>query len=155
MQRRAEALVRASHPVPDIAQFLLGDWQVTRLGWGGVPARTMRLRGAARFSVCAVGLRFEERGMMTVGVYVCEAAQRYVFQIKSGSVATVCFEDGRPFHPLDLETGLARVRHDCPPDRYEGRYRVLTPACWLLSWRVTGLRKDQMISSRFTRSTDG
>ena len=141
--------------MPDIAQFLLGDWQVTRLGWDGVPARTMRLRGAARFSADATGLLFEERGVMAAGAYVGVATRRYVFQIDGASVATVRFEDGRPFHPLNLETGLARVRHDCPPDRYEGRYRVLAPTCWLLSWRVIGPRKNQVISSRFTRSAGG
>ncbi len=141
--------------MPDIARFLLGDWQVTRLGWDGVAARTMRLRGTARFSTCAVGLLFEERGMIAVGAYRGEAARRTLFQIESASVAAVCFEDGRPFHRLDLETGLARVQHDCPPDWYEGRYRVLAPTCWLLSWRVIGPRKDQVIASRFSRSANG
>ena len=140
--------------MPDIARFLLGEWQVTRLGWDGVPARTLRLCGTARFSACAVGLLLEERGTVAVGAHRGEAARRTLFQIESASVATVCFEDGRPFHRLDLETGLARVRHDCPPDRYEGRYRVLAPTCWLLSWRVTGPRKDQMITSRFVRSAN-
>lgn len=155
MQRGAEAPIRASHPVPDIAQFLLGDWQVTRLGWDGVPARTMRLCGTARFSACSVGLLFEERGLISMGAYVGEATRRYVFKIDSASAATVCFEDGRPFHHLDLETGLACVQHDCAPDRYEGRYCVLAPTCWLLSWRVTGPRKNQVLTSRFIRSANG
>ena len=37
------------------------------------------------------------------------------------------------------------------PIGYEGRYRVLGPACWLLSWRVTGPRKRYVLTSRFTR----
>lgn len=113
----------------------------------------MRLCGTARFSACLTGLLFEERGTISTGAYVGEAAQRYVFEIEGASVATVRFEDGRPFHHLNLETGLARVQHDCPPDRYEGRYRVLAPTCWLLSWRVIGPRKNQVITSRFIRST--
>lgn len=149
------ASIRASYPVSDIGRFLLGAWQVTRLGWNGVPARTMRLRGMARFSPCAVGLLFEERGMMAVGAYLGEAVRRYVFHIESASVARVCFEDGSPFHRLDLETGLAHVQHDCTPDRYEGRYRVLATTCWLLSWRVTGPRKNQVITSRFSRAEAG
>ncbi len=91
---------------------------------------------------------------MTVGAYVGEAARRYRFHVERPGTAIVCFEGGEPFHPLNLETGLAHVRHDCPPDHYEGRYRVLTPACWLLSWQVTGPRKDHRITSRFTRSAD-
>lgn len=115
----------------------------------------MRLRGTACFSACAAGLLLEEHGTISVGTYVGEATQRYVFQIEGASVANICFEDGRPFHQLNLATGLARVRHDCPPDRYEGRYRALAPTCWLLSWRVTGPRKHQTLTSRFTRSANG
>jgi len=140
--------------VPDIRQFLLGAWQLTRVGWDGMPARTMRMRGMARFSACAAGLLFEERGLMTVGAYVGEAARRTLFHVEGGSVAEVCFEDSKPFHHLNLATGLAHVRHDCPPDRYEGRYRVLAPTCWLLSWQVTGPRKNQTITSRFTRTAE-
>lgn len=140
--------------MPDIGQFLLGAWRLTRLGWDGVTARSMRLRGTARVSNCAAGLLLEERGILTVGAHVGEATRRTLFHIVGDSVATACFEDGRPFHRLDLATGMAPVRHDCPPDRYEGRYRVLTPACWLLSWRVTGPRKNQVITSRFTRPAD-
>jgi len=159
------ASTRASYPISDIGRFLLGAWQVTRLGWDGVPARTMRPRtmrprtmrlwGTARFSPCAAGLLFEERGMMAVGAYLGEAVRRYVFHVESASVARVCFEDGSPFHRLDLETGLAHVQHDCTPDRYEGRYRVLATTCWQLSWRVTGPRKNQVITSRFSRAEAG
>ena len=144
---------RASHPVGDIGGYLLGPWHVARRGWNGAPEGRMRFRGTASFSGCGAGLMFEECGMMTVGAYRGEAVRRYVFHIESASVAKVCFEDGRSFHRLDLGTGAAQVRHDCAPDRYEGRYRVLDPACWLLTWRVTGPRKNQVIASRFTRMT--
>ncbi len=143
--------MRACHPVANIGRFLLGAWQVTRLGWDGMPARTMRLRGTARFSACAAGLLFEERGTMAAGTYLGEAVRRYIFRLEGDGAADVCFEDGRLFHPINLEAGVAHVRHDCAPDRYEGRYRVLTPACWLLSWRVTGPRKNYRVASRFIR----
>ncbi len=145
-------MMPACYPVADIGRFLLGAWRVTRLGWDGVPARTMRLRGTARFSACAAGLLFEERGTMAAGGYLGEAVRRYIFCLKGASAADVCFEDGRLFHPLNLEGGMAHVRHDCPPDRYEGRYRVLAPSCWLLSWRVTGPRKNYRMTSRFIRT---
>ena len=114
----------------------------------------MRLRGVARCSVGAAGLLLEERGTVTCGAYRGEAARRYLVRLRGAGAAEVCFEDGRPFHRLDLTHGLARVRHDCAPDRYEGRYRVLGPDCWILSWRVTGPRKRQRITSRFDRVTD-
>jgi len=147
------ASIRASYPVPDIGRFLLGTWQVTRLGWSSVPARTMRLHGTALFSACGAGLLFEEHGVVAVGTYSGEAVRRYLFHVESASMVKVCFEDGRPFHHFNLETGMAHVQHDCTPDRYEGRYRVVAPTCWLLSWHVTGPRKNLMITSRFIRAT--
>ena len=50
---------------------------------------------------------------------------------------------------------MAHVAHDCAPDRYEGRYRVLDADRWVLSWRVVGPRKRQLISSRFVRIGSG
>ncbi len=111
----------------------------------------MRLRGVARFSACAAGLLFEERGTVARGTYRGDAARRYVFRLAGVGVADVCFEDGTPFHRLCLESGVAQVQHDCAPDRYEGRYRVLDPDRWMLGWQVTGPRKRQLITSRFVR----
>ena len=114
----------------------------------------MRLRGTARFSACAAGLLFEERGTAAVGAYLGEAARRYVFRLRSASMAEVCFGDETLFHSLDLTEGIAQVRHDCAPDRYVGRYRVLGPDCWVLSWRVTGPRKRHRITSCFIRAAE-
>lgn len=113
----------------------------------------MRFRGTASFSACARGLLFEERGIAAFGTYVGEASQRYLFRARSPGRAAVYFEDGTLFHCVDLTKGVALVRHDCAADRYEGRYHVLDPDCWVLSWRVTGPRKRQLITSRFIRAT--
>lgn len=111
----------------------------------------MRFRGTACFSACRAGLLLEERGEAAVGAYKGEACQRTVFHFDGASAADVRFEDGRLFHQVDLATGAAVVEHDCPPDRYEGRYRVLAADRWLLGWRVAGPRKKYLIASRFTR----
>lgn len=152
--RDGETSIRTGHPVPDLGRFLLGAWQLTRLGWDGVLRRTMRLRGTALFSACAAGLLFEERGTLALGTYRGEAIQRYVFRLRTAGRVAVCFENGTLFHCLDLTKGVALVRHDCAADRYEGRYHVLGPNCWVLSWRVTGPRKRQLITSRFIRAAD-
>ncbi len=91
---------------------------------------------------------------MTLGAYLGEAIRRYLFRFAGAGTAMVSFEDGRPFHRLELRNGLARVRHDCGPDLYEGRYRLLGPDQWLLSWRITGPRKRQLITSRYRRSAE-
>ena len=89
---------------------------------------------------------------MAFGTYLGEADRRYVFRLLGAGVAEVCFEDGAPFHRLNLEKGVAHVWHDCAPDRYEGRYRVLDPDCWIVSWRVSGPRKRQLITSHLIRT---
>ena len=69
-------------------------------------------------------------------------------------MAEVCFEDGPLFHCLDLTKGVARVQHDCAADRNEGRYHVFDPDCWVVSWRVTGARMRQLITSRFIQAAE-
>jgi Family of unknown function (DUF6314) len=114
----------------------------------------MRLSGTARFFPLDGALLFEERGVMTLGGYLGEAIRRYVFRFTDAGTALVSFEDGRPFHHLELRNGSACVRHDCEPDLYEGRYRLLGPDQWLLSWRITGPRKQQLITSRYRRKAE-
>jgi Family of unknown function (DUF6314) len=114
----------------------------------------MRLTGTAQFVPRDDGVLFEERGTMALGAYLGEAIRRYVFRFTGVGTALVSFEDGRPFHHLELRNGLACVRHDCAPDLYEGRYRLLGPDHWLLSWRITGPRKRQLITSRYRRSAE-
>ena len=146
------APTRPATPVPDLCTFLSGTWRLVRLAFDGTPPRAMRLYGTATFTASDGGLLCEERGTMTAAAYRGEAFRRTFYRIDAASAATAFFEDGRPFHALDLGAGRALVRHDCPPDLYEGRYRVLSPACWLLTWRVTGPRKHQVIASRFSRA---
>lgn len=88
-------------------RFLLGAWQLMRLGRDGVLGRTMRLRGTASFSACAAEVLPEERGSVAFGTYRGEAARRYVFRLRTADRASVCFEDGRLFHCLDLTKGVA------------------------------------------------
>jgi len=65
----------------------------------------------------------------------------------------VRFDDGRPFHTLDLSTGRAEVEHDCAPDRYRGRYRINGEDRWTLAWQVRGPRKQMIIATRYVRAS--
>jgi hypothetical protein len=67
----------------------------------------------------------------------------------------VFFADGRFFHRAEITEGRARVCHDCAPDKYIGRYCFQGPDRWSLSWRVTGPRKDLVVSSVFSRGGGG
>jgi hypothetical protein len=127
---------------------------VKKLGWDAVLRRGMRFSGSARFSDIADGLSFDEEGILSFAGHRGPAMQRYRFE-PCGSVVTVRFADGRLFHRIDLATGKAAASHECAPDVYEGRYRVLGPDQWLVTWRVSGPRKRQVIASRFCRALPG
>jgi hypothetical protein len=125
---------------------------VQKFGWDGMLSRPIRFAGRAVFTPQDGCLHFRESGVIGFGDYRGDATQAYQFR-PHGPAADVFFEDGRLFHKVDLATGRAAVRHLCPPDLYEGRYRVLTPDTWTVTWRITGPRKRQVIGSRFTRSS--
>ena len=103
------------------------------------------------FEPASAGLLATETGTASVGSHRGLASRRYVYQLAEPGAAEIRFEDGRPFHRLDLSEGRASVRHDCAPDCYRGRYRVLGPDEWFVTWRVTGPHKRQLISSRLLR----
>lgn len=140
------------HRVPNLGEFFHGVWGVKKLGWDGVTGQRLRFHGEATFSTCAEGLLFQERGTIGFGAYQGEASQDYIFAVQDSHTAEVRFADERPFHTLNLETGKAHVWHDCAPDRYMGRYRVFDSNGWVLSWRVAGPRKRQILTSRFIRA---
>lgn len=142
-----------THPVPDLRRFLEGNWRLTRLGWGGTTCPPIRLSGTALFSPCMGGLLFDERGTAICGAWRGEAGRRLLLCFRSGG-ADVRFENGTIFHHLDLSTGITRVRHECSPDHYQGRYRVFDPDCWTVTWRATGPRKHHLITSRYVRLRD-
>ena len=123
---------------------------MAKLGWDG-GRLAMRFRGGAEFSREVDGLVCAERGRSVFGAYEGAAWRTTLYRLTAADTAELSFADGRPFHRLCLATGRCRVRHRCGADEYEGRYRVLSPDQWVVTWRVTGPRKRQIIASRFTR----
>lgn len=63
----------------------------------------------------------------------------------------VNFDDGRPFHPLDLRAGRADVEHLCGPDTYRGAYEVTGPAAFTTRWHVTGPGRDDTIVTAYRK----
>jgi len=106
----------------------------------------------ARFTPEPGGLRYNESGTLIFGSYQGPAIQSYAFVCLTPSTAAVQFEDGRPFHDLDLTAGRADIVHACAPDLYRGRYRVGGPESWSLAWIVTGPRKRLRIATRYRRA---
>jgi hypothetical protein len=110
------------------------------------------LAGTACFTPAPGGLRYTERGTLIFGGYRGDAVQNYTFALITPGVAAVAFEDGRPFHTLDLTAGRADIIHACAPDSYRGRYRVECRESWSLAWIVTGPRKNLSIGTRYRRA---
>ena len=114
-----------------------------------------RLHGTADFVAGHDGIRFTERGVLVLRHARAEAQQAYRFTIENDHAFSVFFADGRFFHRADIIGGVALAAHDCAPDTYCGRYRFPEPDRWSLSWRITGPRKDLVISTTFSRTGGG
>ena len=78
-----------------------------------------------------------------------EARRVYLWRDAEPGAVAVTFDDGRPFHQFDLTGGEAR--HACPPDTYRVRYDFSEWPVWTARWRVTGPRKDYLMTSRYRR----
>jgi hypothetical protein len=82
-------------------------------------------------------------------------ARRAMRIAPAGASWEVLFDDGRPFHPLDLSGGGCDVVHLCGADRYEGAFRMDGPDHLTVRWRVRGPAKDLEIVSDYRRQAPG
>jgi len=130
--------------------FLPGRWGVERT------LRDARL-GAGTFAGTATferdedgGLDWLETGRLRLGGYEGPARRRLRVAREEGAWM-VRFDDGRPFHPLELRATACEVTHPCGADTYAGQYVVLGPDAFDVTWRVRGPAKDQRIASRYRR----
>lgn len=131
-----------------LVSFLTGSWDVVRdLRHGDERGG---FAGTATFSREGDGLAWVETGELRLESYVGPATRRLAIVPFAGTWE-VRFDDGRPFHPLDLERGRCDAVHHCGPDLYEGEYVVLGDGALDVTWRVTGPAKDQEIVSRYRR----
>lgn len=136
----------------DLAALFSGGWGLKRRIRDLKTGETGYLRGEASFVADGAGLRFRETGVLILPHAQSEARRDYRFVIEAVDRFSVFFADGRLFHSAEVAHGQASVSHDCAPDLYRGRYRFLGEARWWLSWRITGPRKDLVISSLFVRA---
>ena len=140
-------------PVPaPLAAFFTGPWSVVRRIRDMRTRQLGRMLGTADFVPDDDGLRFAERGTLMLPGVRTEAQQSYRFVIESDHGFSVFFADGRFFHRAEIVMEAACVAHDCAPDAYCGRYRFPGRDRWSLSWRITGPRKDLVISTVFSRT---
>ena len=124
--------------------FLVGRWTVHRRLTDLESGLEGDFEGIAEFAADGT---WTETGRLRFGAYDGEAGR--VLRIVDGAVE---FEDGRPFHALDLSRGACAVEHLCGDDRYAGEYAVVGPDALRVVWFVTGPRKRQHIESEYRRA---
>ena len=124
--------------------FLAGRWTVRRQLTDLETGTEGEFAGIAEFEGDGT---WTESGRLRFGAYDGEA--RRVLRVVDGAVE---FEDGRPFHALDLSGGTCAVEHLCGEDRYAGEYVVVGPDELRIVWLVTGPRKRQHIESVYRRA---
>jgi hypothetical protein len=131
-----------------LSAFLPGAWSVHRAINDGADA----FSGTATFAPDAGGaLRWEEHGRLRLGGYDGEAHRTYLI-VPDGQAWEVRFDDGRPFHALDLSAGRAEAEHLCGPDTYRGVYELGGDDAFTVVWTVTGPGRADTISSVYRRA---
>jgi hypothetical protein len=144
----------APMPVTDLRAFFEGSWRIV--------SEIDDRRAGARHEMRGTGTFAPAPGETSALVYDAEvvwapagqtltATRRYLIAGIRGAAAEVRFDDGRPFHALDLSAGSCPVHHRCPPDVYAGAYRLLDTNRFTVHWTVTGPRKDSVLFTTFTR----
>jgi hypothetical protein len=134
----------------DLIALLSGRWSVQRRLADLQSGHEGDFSGTASFVPDGDRLRWSEAGRMRYRGHDGPAARK--LSISGGPDGwTVEFDDGRPFHPLDLATGACTVEHRCGDDLYAGEYRLLGPDALDVHWRVTGPRKDLQIHTAYRR----
>jgi hypothetical protein len=133
-----------------LTDVLAGSWSVTRAINGAADAFT----GVANFTPGVGRLWWRERGELRLGDYVGDAWRTYLI-VPCGDAWEVRFDDGRPFHALDLRSGGCEAVHPCGPDIYRGVYALAEPDRFTVTWRVTGPGRDDTIASDYRRLGSG
>lgn len=139
------------NPLNDLFGYLAGQWRIDRRIGDRRAGPMGRLTGTAVFMPAPGGLDYAENGLLRLGEFEGSAVQHYRYLFDTPALANIQFEDGRAFHALDLTTDRADVAHDCPPDAYTGRYRIIGKDRWVLSWVIHGPRKHLRIGTRYRR----
>lgn len=138
--------------VADLKSFLQGPWRVVRKMVDRRAGLSGRLDGVAAFEPAGAGLVYRESGLLRLGGYEGRTARVYRYAFAAPGRAEVTFEDGKPFHVLDLTGGAWSAIHRCRDDLYRGAFRATAPDAWEAVWQVTGPRKDHTLTTRYRRN---
>ena len=137
--------------VADLRAFLAGGWNLSRTIDDRGAGQRGTLEGTAVFAPEGDGLVYREAGVLDLAGYRRPVVQAYRYSFPAPHRAAVAFRDGGLFHALNLSGGAWAAEHVCADDLYRGDFRVEGADRWRVSWTVTGPRKDQTLTSRYSR----
>ncbi len=136
--------------LPTALQDFAGSWALARVIEDYRSGVQGELTGRVEFTPDAEGLIYLETGTLQMaGQAPLQAERRYLWRATETGI-TILFDDGRFFHTLPLTGGSAG--HWCDPDQYDVVYDFSTWPDWTSRWRVTGPRKDYLMTSVYRRT---
>ena len=141
-----------AHPVPDLARWLTGLWELQRTLADGDGAPLGTFLGVLEVRPDGPGRAVAtERGVLHHGGDRLDATRTLHHELHDDGTVTVRFDHGGVFHHLDLRDGVCDVVHPCAADTYRGRTEVIDADTWLQTWRVSGPTKAYTSVTRATR----
>lgn len=133
---------------PDDPHALLGVWDLSREIVEQPGDERSRVDGTTTLAADGDSIDWYETGTLSRRGLRTPVSRRLRIEPREDGWF-VTFEDGRDFHPW--RPGEP-VEHPCGADRYVGTIRRLDTDHWTVQWRVTGPRKDYVMTSVLTRS---
>jgi len=136
----------------DPVEYLRGDWHVERsivdLRTGG----RGQFRGVVRCTPGPGGrLVLDEEGELVWRAHRGPARRVLELRRVSRGHAEVLFDDGRPFHALELRRDGFLAHHVCGDDRYDGRFLLHGPSRWSVAWQAVGPSKCLWLDACYER----
>jgi hypothetical protein len=135
----------------DPIEYFTGGWTFSRQVEDRIADLTGAANGIAMFEEQGDGLLWVETAELRITGRSFEASRRMSIT-REGERWLVRFEDGRPFHYLDLSSGQVQMDHLCVADLYSGHLKIEPGPNrrFSTSWRVKGPAKDQTLSTEYT-----
>lgn len=134
---------------PELSDFR-GEWRLSRLIESDIVGQSGKFDGITSFIPDADGLLYREVGKLVVGDHEMEAERQYLWREDAGEIV-VLFDDGKPFHRFASKQVAAS--HYCDPDTYNVTYDFSKWPAWSSRWRVTGPRKNYVMTSAYRRES--
>ncbi len=126
-----------------------GVWQLDRRIEDVRAGQVIQGTGTARFVPDDAGLIYdEELSLQVPGAPMMQATRRYLWRAAPEGIA-ILFDDERPFHTIRLTDAAPEDRHYCDPDIYDVAYDLSQFPQWHARWRVSGPRKNYVLTSRY------